>query len=744
MYKIDRNNTNVSNVINEIIKQIKEDYKKDDTFWGNYLSQYQYICKNFVCRPENSIHSRGMLFMWDTGVGKTRGACSIILDSIHSGMNVVIICAKTLHNNIRSTLDKMNNDKIQFEKQKTGGKSKTTDVELIKLGKTKKEYERLKVSTIDNIKYVALDAFNSAKQLEEININKLENPTLIVVDEVHNLTSSIITSETSNARKIYNILMKCNNIKIILLSGTPIVKSPFEIVPLFNLLSGYELLPTSYNIFNDIYMKGKNKEKLQNRLMGLVSSVINLDDTKKAGDKGWYPVELPLIVDRVEMEPSHYRDYLFVRGLEDKEMQYFGSKPKSNRMVIESAKSGSYYVKSRTISTYYKDKKGKVYSPKLDKIKERILTLQGKHIVYSQFVDNSLINLGLMLEESGYENALTPDMYKKSKKLDIDIIEDSIIEGGYIEESDEEITDEEIYGGTELLDIEDDNKDDADSVEKYKSDIEINDDNLEENILIEDLIEEEDTTGNILPDITTLPIIEDFKLLNIKTKKLRYAIISGMISQDLRIEIIKIYNSKENINGELINVLLLSKIGTEGLDLKNTKYCHCIESYWNISRFRQFKARAIRISAMDDLPIKERKVQPFLYLTVANKEIFDKMDEKVREAETIDEKLYNKSLREDKINSEFVDILRSVSIDCTTNCYTCNPTNKILFTNDYSKDILTENNCKCSNEKEVEAELITLDGVEYYKNNNKVYTYDKKLGAYLELDDYDIIAKLNN
>jgi hypothetical protein len=73
------------------------------------------------------------------------------------------------------------------------------------------------------------------------------------------------------------------------------------------------------------------------------------------------------------------------------------------------------------------------------------------------------------------------------------------------------------------------------------------------------------------------------------------------------------------------------------------------------------------------------------------------MDEKVREPETIDERLYNKSLREDKINSEFIDILRSVSIDCTTNCYTCNPTNKILFTNDYSKDILTENNCKCCN-----------------------------------------------
>jgi hypothetical protein len=280
--------------------------------------------------------------------------------------------------------------------------------------------------------------------------------------------------------------MKYSNIKIILLSGTPIVKSPFEIVPIFNLLSGYELLPTSYSIFNDLYMNTKNKEKLQNRLMGLVSSVVNLDETKKAGDKGWYPVELPLIIDRVEMEQSHYRDYLFVRSLEDKEMQYYGTKPKSNKMVIESTKSGSYYVKSRTISTYYKDKSGKVYCPKLDKIKERILTLQGKHIAYSQFVDNSLVTLGHMLEEAGYENTLTPDMYKKSKKADIDILEDDIIDGGYIEDSDEEISDEEIdilnsdtiEGGDsdneqKMVEIDNDgqNNDNGDVIENYTSDI---------------------------------------------------------------------------------------------------------------------------------------------------------------------------------------------------------------------------------------------------------------------------------
>jgi len=70
----------------------------------------------------------------------------------------------------------------------------------------------------------------------EKNGNPFDN-TFIIVDEVHNFISRIANGSTL-AMRIYNFLINAKDIKMVLLSGTPIINQPYEISFLINLLRG--------------------------------------------------------------------------------------------------------------------------------------------------------------------------------------------------------------------------------------------------------------------------------------------------------------------------------------------------------------------------------------------------------------------------------------------------------------------------------------------------------------------------
>lgn len=74
---------------------------------------------------------------------------------------------------------------------------------------------------------------------------KIPNPfdnSIVIIDEIHNLISMIVGSGYNGIR-IYNLLMAAENMKLVFLSGTPLINYPYEVAVLFNLLSGYT---TSY------------------------------------------------------------------------------------------------------------------------------------------------------------------------------------------------------------------------------------------------------------------------------------------------------------------------------------------------------------------------------------------------------------------------------------------------------------------------------------------------------------------
>ena len=62
---------------------------------------------------------------------------------------------------------------------------------------------------------------------------------MIIIDEVHNLIGTILKVK-SYSKIIYDFLINASNLKLVLLSGTPVKNNSFEFLNILNLLNGYE------------------------------------------------------------------------------------------------------------------------------------------------------------------------------------------------------------------------------------------------------------------------------------------------------------------------------------------------------------------------------------------------------------------------------------------------------------------------------------------------------------------------
>jgi len=108
----------------------------------------------------------------------------------------------------------------------------------------------------------------------------------------------------------------------------------------------------------------------------------------------------------------------------------------------------------------------------------------------------------------------------------------------------------------------------------------------------------------------------------IKRRKESYIIITGQknISMSVQKEI-SIAISEENKKGNIIKAILISKAGSEGIDFKNIRNVHILEPWFNMNRIEQIIGRAIRNCSHKKLPFKERNVNIYLYATILDSNI---------------------------------------------------------------------------------------------------------------------------
>ena len=206
-------------------------------------------------------------------------------------------------------------------------------------------------------------------------------------------------------------------------------------------------------------------------------------------------------------------------------------------------------------------------------------------------------------------------------------------------------------------------------------------------------------------------------------------------------------DGKKNTVGDIIKILMITASGAEGINLKNTRYVHIVEPYWNMVRVDQVVGRARRICSHEELPPELRTVKVFLYLSVfseqqqTDKNYVDLMNSDVsrfneNQPVTTDETLYEISLKKENISKQILNVVKTSSIDCALYqsqgskemiCYGANlghiKTNDFLSYPTLNQDSQVQNKQVVTKQR-VSFREITIKGKKYHLNESDMNLYE--------------------
>jgi len=213
-----------------------------------------------------------------------------------------------------------------------------------------------------------------------------------------------------------------------------------------------------------------------------------------------------------------------------------------------------------------------------------------------------------------------------------------------------------------------------------------------------------------------------------------------------------------NNMGEVIKVFMITSSGSEGINLRNTRFVHIMEPYWHPVRLEQVIGRARRICSHKDLPKALQTVEVFVYLMIFS-EAQLKSDAAIelkrkdlskaipRVPITSDQYLYEISEIKSNLTTQLTDAIKESAFDCyiysNGKCVNFgDPTNdKFSYVPDYTEQ--QNDTTVQANKVAVEwaGKSITINGVEYiYRRASKdiLELFDKK--TYMDaLKDSSII-----
>jgi SNF2 family DNA or RNA helicase len=148
--------------------------------------------------------------------------------------------------------------------------------------------------------------------------------------------------------------------------------------------------------------------------------------------------------------------------------------------------------------------------------------------------------------------------------------------------------------------------------------------------------------------------VEPYKKL-LTEANIPYGEFTGEIKDSVRNKLIQDYNANK------IRALIVSSAGGEGLDLKGTRLVQLLEPHFNNEKLKQVIGRAARYKSHEGLSPEEKKVLVQQYLsTIKPTKIQEMLGEKPT---STDEYLKNLADEKEKLNSKFLNIIRSGQVD---------------------------------------------------------------------------------
>jgi len=121
---------------------------------------------------------------------------------------------------------------------------------------------------------------------------------------------------------------------------------------------------------------------------------------------------------------------------------------------------------------------------------------------------------------------------------------------------------------------------------------------------------------------------------------------------------IKYVTRPENATGEFVKVILISKAVSEGVDFKNIRQIHILEPWYNMNRIEQTIGRAVRTRSHCDLPFSNRNVEIYLHASSSHTQ---------PEMEAADLYLYRVAEKKAVQIGKVTRLLKQTAVDCVLN-----------------------------------------------------------------------------
>jgi hypothetical protein len=722
---------------------------------GKELLPYQKLVRDYLVAETPY---RGLLIYHGLGSGKTCSAISVA-ESLIDTRKIFVMLPTSLEANFRGELRKCGNPFYQEENfwelrkintVKDEEHARSLGISKLFLDKHMEYYvtiaekpanfkdldsqARKRISEqIDDIieqrfKFIHYDGIQKA------NIDRLFPPdqpdyldnSVIIIDEIHNFIRMVL-NESELKMRIYDLIYKAKNSKLVLLSGTPIINRPNEIAYLMNLLRGpiqRISIPTTsvswdegmmtsffrgrpdidtieYNSIKKVIMLTRNPPKFQ--------SVYNEKNERIAVK---YNKELPYKEDFKEWVQELKPDFeKKITGTEfgeatEEELQCLPTKfEEFANTYIDGLKVKNALMFQRRIQglvSYFKGADERLLPKRVETDKE-LIKVEMSPQQFLRYLEVRNIEIkqdsrkgrspGLGDDLSTYRTisrlvcnyAIPPDFLGEDEEKDKDRILDEIRKDPKRFLSTEALK----AFSPKFLEISQNIKKFCGSAPYHNQFVYSQFKSLEGAGILSLILEEMGFQEYKL-EKTQAGYVESSEM---DPSKPAYAFFKGEMDEILRDYTRQIFNQSyedgfpESLKDSVktrICVMFGSSAAKEGITLRNVRNVHIVESQWNPGDLDQAIGRANRICSHASLPMSERTFRVHIYITVfsekqttdiegpnivlirRNDMVLKRYDSEqpIDTFMSTDEYMYEKSYEKDRLNKNLTILLKQAAVDC--------------------------------------------------------------------------------
>jgi superfamily II DNA or RNA helicase len=636
------------------------------------LGNHQKFLKNFM---NKNTPYKGALIFHGVGVGKTCTAVTISNSFIEyykkDHKKIICLVSKNIQSSWMNTIYDPNRGDNQCNAENFQTIIKEIDMKMNTSKKVKKlikEYYEFygyqqfsnKIKKLIEIK-TSTSSKKTVEEIEKLVIKKYFSNRLLIIDEVHNLRDDNLDNFSKDTIKYLDKVIKySDNLRILLLSATPMFNKATEIQWLLNLLLKNDKRPTisKSDIFNEKEgLSEKGIKLLIKKSRGYVSYV-----------RGENPITFP-----IRLYPEDNKDPLCING--EKGKKYPTKSMKGNlysKDVYKFKFTKLYYNQMNNFQSLIYNKYVENLESETLQISEQRMGIQMSNIVYpnvnvlsgkEEINDSNYKKLyggsALLKNDIGIMKSTSKRQYKYSN------IYRKMISKPLFDLDNIGLVSAKIKNLLEGL-----------LVTKSKGIIFIYSEFIPSGILPLSFALEhlgfEKYSGNVLdypewkkdsePGTTKRePIDYEWNTISQKKsgnfKRAKYITLTGNSSiSPNNNEEIKELVSNRNKNGENIKIVIGNVVASEGLDLKNIREIHILDPWYHLSRIEQIIGRGIRFCSHLALNKEDRNVTVYMHVAGVDKD-----------TESIDTYTYRIAEEKASLIGKVETILKENAIDCYLN-----------------------------------------------------------------------------